>query len=151
MGSRDLYNNTRFMTSITPTVWNADTNGTGVDTANFESAMCVVDVGNSADTLNGSNTIALELEDSSDNSTFSNVAVANMIGAAGSTASRFNFINAAAEDTAVFVVGTKNTLRYLRAVFNFTGTHSTGTPMGALIVLGHAAVLPITVQQANRA
>lgn len=148
--TRDLYNNTRFMTSITPAVYNSDTTGTAVDTANFESVMCNVHVGNSADTLSGSNTIALELEESSDNSTFTDVAVADMIGEAGTTASQFNLINAPAEDTAVFVVGYQGDLRYLRPLLNYSGSHSTGTPIGAQIVLGHAAVRPITVQQANR-
>ena len=148
--TRDLYNNTRFMKSIIPAVYNSDKTGTAVDTAGFESVMCAVDVGNSADTLSGSNTIALELEESSDNSTFSDVAVADMIGAAGSTASQFNLINAPAEDSAVFTVGYEGDLRYLRPLLNFSGSHSTGTPIGAVIVLGHAALEPITVEQANR-
>lgn len=148
--TRDLYSNTRFMTSILPQTLTGDANGTGVDTANFESAMCVVHVGNSADTLSGSVFMALELEESTDDSTYTDVAVADMLGEAGTTASQWNLINAPTEDSAVFQVGYMGDSRYIRPVYNITGTHSSGTPAGALIVLGHPYVAPITVQQANR-
>ena len=86
MATRDLHSNLRVQTSITPAVTNADTNGTSADTAGFESVLIVVDVGNSADTLNATNTIALELEESSDNSTFTDVADGDMLGENGAAA-----------------------------------------------------------------
>ena len=135
--TKDLHNNLKLTTSIVPAVKSSDTNGTGIDTAGYEAVEMVVMVGLSADTLSSTNKISLELEESTDNSTFTDVAEADMIGGiSGGTVGEFALIDAATEDELTYKVGYRGTQRYIRPVLNFSGTHTTGTPIGAVAILG---------------
>lgn len=125
-------------------VTNSDTNCTSVDMKGYESLMFVVNVGASADTINGSNYIELEVEDSSDDSTFSDCADADILDSVSATNNgTFGLIDAASEDEATFKVGYVGDKRYVRVVLSFTGTHSTGTPISVDAIRGNAAVKPV--------
>lgn len=147
----DLRSNLGVVQSIVPQVLSSDTNGTAMDLQGYNSCLVAVHVGNSADTLNDTNTIELELEESDDNSTFTDVAAGDMSGEQGSSGGLWNTLDAAAEDQAVFTVGYTGAERYVRPVVNFSGTHSTGTPISAIIMGGDRDFVPVPIQQANRA
>lgn len=137
MASRDLQNEVKVVASVIPILGNDDTEGTGVgvDLLGFESAVMVCEIGISGDTLSGSVKILPTLQESTDNSTFTDVAAADMIGA-------FTLVDDAAEDAVIQQVGYIGTKRYIRALFDFTGTHTNGCPISAVAVLGHARHLP---------
>lgn len=123
----------------TAAVTNADANTTAVDCKEHDAVAFLVDMGNSADTLSGSNKIELELEESDDNSTFTDVADADVEGAVSATnTGTFAVIDAPAEDSTVFTGIYRGNARYVRAVLNFSGTHTTGTPIGVVAVRGRA-------------
>lgn len=126
-----LYDNVSVVSSILPIVGNDDTEGTGtgVDLKGYESAVAIAHIGVSGDTLSGTVLLTPTLEESNDNITFTAVAAADMEGA-------FTVVDAADEDAVVQSVGYKGSKRYLRVLVDFTGTHTTGTPISAVIVRG---------------
>lgn len=133
--------NTNFYTDykITPLIVNAvknsDTNCTGVDTMGYSETIFLVDMGNSADTLSASNYIELEVEESVDNSTYTDVANADLVNyVTGNNVGTFAVVNAPTEDSLVFMTAYRGETRYVRPVLSFTGTHSTGTPMSVLAI-----------------
>lgn len=142
MATKDLKNYIAGTASLTAANRTADANGTGVDLAGFESATIVAVVGAEGDTLGASDTISLELEESDDDSTYSDVAAADMIGGVAGSNGQFALIDAAAEAPAVHIIGYRGTKRYIRVVDNRTGTHSTGTITGAVVIKGHARQNP---------
>ena len=120
---------------LAPIVKNADTNCTAVNMAGLRDVMFQVSVGASADSLSGTNKIELELEESTDNSTFTDVADADTDAAVtGTNTGTFAVIDATDEDDTLYTVRYLGTQQYVRVVLNFSGTHSTGTPIGVVAI-----------------
>ena len=139
----DLSNNINPAVSIINAVKTAAGNGTGVDLQGYESATVLVDVGAEGDTLSGSVYFEVSLEHSDDNSTYSDCAQADIIDgtiAAGGIFLKLDGTTGGDPDTAggIFRIGYVGGKRYVRVVLAKTGTHSNGTPLGAMIVRGHA-------------
>jgi hypothetical protein len=138
---RDLHNNIEVKQALETIVVNNDSEGTGdvVDLAGYEAAELIVDVGESGDTLSGSVYFDLILKegDASDGSGMTAVAEADVLGD-WATGGIFATVDAAAEDGAVFHVGYIGSKRYIRLYVDVTGTHTNGTPIGAVVVCGRA-------------
>ena len=123
-------------------------NGVGVDLQGYEGALIVAEVGAEGDTLGASDHIQLELEESEDDSTYADVADADVIGTVtGTNTGTIAKIDAAAEAPAVHFASYIGAKRYLRVVDNRTGTHTNGTPTSATIVRGHARHQPAGATQ----
>ena len=140
---KDLSNNISPVVSIINAVKTAAGNGTGVDLQGYESATVLVDVGAEGDTLSGSVYFEVSLEHSDDNSTYTDCAQADIIDgtiAAGGIFLKLDGTTGGNPDTAggIFRVGYVGGKRYVRVVLAKTGTHSNGTPLGAMVVKGHA-------------
>tara|TARA_R110000824_G_scaffold39381_6_gene119198 strand:- start:1571 stop:2014 length:444 start_codon:yes stop_codon:yes gene_type:complete len=135
---KDLANNVNVTQSIVPAVLAADSNGTGADLQGYESATIILDVGVEGVTLSTTNKVEFILQDSADNSTFAAVTSASSV-TNGSVDSSGIFFTADgnADIPAVSVIGYVGGARYVRVVADFSGTHGTGTPIGATIVAGH--------------
>lgn len=124
--------------TILPIVGNDDTEGTGtaVDLAGYDSAMVIFAFGVSLDTLSGTVKVLPVLQHSHQSSTgFEDVAAAELDGA-------LSLIDDAAEDAVLQVVGYRGDRRYLRAFLDFTGTHTNGFPVAAIVLRGHPKVAP---------
>lgn len=121
----------------------ADANGTGVDLRGYDGALVVAVVGAEGDTLSGSVNIAFELEESDDDSTYTDVAAADILGGTGGANGQFALIDDNAEAPAVHKVSYVGSKRYIRVVDNRTGTHTTGTPTAAIVVRGYPARQPL--------
>ena len=132
---QDLSNNIKIMQSIAPATLDADANGTGVDTQGFENVAIVIDTGVEGITLSGTNKIEFELEHSDDDSTFVDMASADVNGTLGSGGLVLT-LDANAETPQVSEIEYLGSKRYVRVVANFSGTHGTGTPMSASVILG---------------
>lgn len=137
--TQDLVNSVKVVQSIVPIMGNNTTEGTGltVDTKGYESAVVVVQIGVSGDTLSGSVKILASMEESNDDSAWSAVAAADLI------ASTFALVDDAAEDAVIQEAGYRGAKRYIRPLLTFTGTHTVGTPISAMAVLGHARHMPV--------
>ena len=140
---KDLSNNISPAVSLAAAVRSAAANGTGVDLQGYESATVLVDVGAEGDTLSSSVHFEVSLEESDDNSTFTDVAQASIIDgtiASGGIFLKLDGTTGGDPDTTggIFRVGYVGNKRYIRVVLAKTGTHSNGTPIGAMVVRGSA-------------
>ena len=140
---KDLSNNINPAVSIINAVKTAAANGTGVDLQGYESATAIVEVGAEGDTLSSSVYFEVSLEHSDDNSTYTDCAQADIVDGTISAGGIFLKLDGTAggnPDTAgeIYRVGYVGGKRYLRVVLAKTGTHSNGTPLGAMIVRGDA-------------
>jgi len=140
---KDLSNNIVPVVSLAAATRTAAANGTGVDLQGYESATVLVDVGAEGDTLSGSVYFEVSLEESDDDSTYTDVAQASIVDgtiAAGGIFLKLDGTTGGNPDSAggIFRVGYVGNSRYIRVVLAKTGTHSNGTPLGAMVVKGHA-------------
>ena len=140
---RDLSNNINPAVSVINAVKTAAANGTGVDLQGYESATILVDVGAEGDTLSSSVYFEISLEHSDDDSTYTDCAQADIIDGTISEGGIWLKLDGTANgnpDSAggIFRVGYVGGKRYVRVVLAKTGTHSNGTPIGAIVVRGHA-------------
>lgn len=141
-----LYANTGITSLLVPAVRNSDTASSGLDLQNCDDAVLVAHLGDSADTLNGSNYIEVEAQESDtdvdgDYTAVANADLTNYV--TGTNVGTIALLNAAAEDQVVVFAGYKGSKRYIRLKFNFTGTHSTGTPCGVVGLRGRNRAQPV--------
>ncbi len=126
MTTRDLKSNIDVQTSLGPNDYTASANGSSADLRGFESAVAAFVVGTVTD---GTHTPSVE--ESDDDSTWSTVAAADLLGTLANLASNTNQR-----------VGYRGAKRYLRAVLTVSGA-TTGAEVAAVIVRGNAAQRPI--------
>lgn len=138
MAQRDMFHRFSPKMSLDIAVRTADANGAGIDLAGFEGALVLGIVGAEGVTLSGTDKIELELEESDDDSTYTDVAAADMVGGEKASGGKFATFDANAEAPAVQPVAYVGSKRYIRGVANFSGTHATGTPVGIAVVRGFA-------------
>lgn len=141
-----LYSNLSQATLLVPAVRNADVNSSGMDLRDSESAAILFHVGASADTLSGTNKIELEVQESDDNFTFTAVANAdlnNYVAATNAGTGMVVVSNATASQA--YLVGYKGNKRHIRGVLNFSGSHTTGTPIGIIGLRGGNHLQPVNV------
>lgn len=151
---KDLANEIKIVDALVVAVRGAaDVNGPAVDRAAsgviYEAVTFAVQVGAEGDALDGTTYFQLELEHSDDNSTWTNCAAGDVLipkdqsvvldGANSIVA----LIDAAAEAPVTIKFGYKGGKRYARLVLNKEGTHTNGTPIGAVAILSHPSVKPV--------
>lgn len=128
-----------------------DINCTGVDGRGYGSIIHQVNVGDSGDTLSGSVMVELELEESDDDSAYTdcpNAALENpATGGAGhvtgTNLGTFAVIDAPSEDSIAFAVRYVGSKRYSRVVVNKTGTHTNGIEIHAQAFRARPTSLPV--------
>lgn len=120
---RDLANNISAVTSIVPAVLTATTTGSSVDLNGCNSAALVITTG----AIAGSGNFTPKLQESDDNSTFTDVVAADLHG---------SFVSVLAASTA-YKVGYKGFKRYVRPVL----TLNSGTSIAAAAVVIKGDVL----------
>lgn len=127
----DLINDTAVDLLQTPaSALTADTNCTSVDLQGYRGCLLVACVATSGDaaSLSTTNMIELEVEESTDDSTFTDVADADLIGYVdGTNDGTFAVIDGAADDNACYEVQYIGDKRYVRPVVSFSGQHTNGT------------------------
>jgi hypothetical protein len=129
MASKDTYNNVKLVSTIVPAVNSALVTGTTVDTAGFESATLLVNVG--AIAASGNVTLKLQHSDTTTDGDFVDVPAAQLLGT----------IPAALVASTAYKQGYIGAKRYVRA----KGTLNSGTSVayGAEFILGHARSKPV--------
>ncbi len=134
---RDLYNNLKYTQVTIPAVTTANVTSAKADMQGFGSLVMLFDIGLSGDTLSGTVYWTLTLQESDDDSTYTNVAASDMFGSASIV------IDDPSEDEKVYAMGYRGKKRYIKALATKTGTHTTGTPIGIIAVQGKAANKPV--------
>ena len=143
MPNRENLNKNESVQVLDPVVLTADAVLTGTDTSDCNAVTLNVLVGESGDTLSGSVYWDFILETSPDNSVWTAVTDTNVvIGQTVDGSGIFATIVAPAEDDVVLSVGYIGLEQYVRVNIDATGTHTNGTPMGALAVKSRLALAP---------
>lgn len=126
MTTRDLKSNIDIVASLAPAARTATESGTGVDLRGYESAVVSFVVGTVTD---GTHTPSVE--ESDDDSTYTAVAAADLLGSLADLASNV-----------VQRVGYRGGKRYIRAKVAASGT-TTGALDAALVIRGNAVQQPL--------
>ncbi len=113
-----------------------DLNSTVVDLLEHDGCLFVVNMGDSGDTLSGSVYAEFEIEHSIDNSTWTDVADADLSSSVtGTNTGTFAKVDAPGGDSIVFTVAYLGRNRYARFVLNVTGTHTNGFELSVNVIL----------------
>jgi hypothetical protein len=123
---RDLKSNLDFVASFAPAARTASANGTAVDLAGFNASLILINAGTITD-----GTHTPKLQESDDNSTFTDVDSSDLLGSF-----------AALTSNSIQKVGYIGNKRYLRAVVTVSGA-TTGGVYAATIVRGEASKYPL--------
>lgn len=124
---RDLVNNIGIVQAIAPAVLTATNTPAAVDLNGFNSAVVVINTG----AIAGSGNFTPKLQESDDNTNFTDVAAGDLIGA----------FPAALAAASVYKVGYKGFKRYVRPVLTLNS--GTSIAAGVLIVKGDANKRPV--------
>lgn len=124
----DLVNTIGVSTSLAPAVRTTSANGTGVSLAGFNSATIAFIVGAITD-----GTHTPKIQESSDYSTYTDVAAGDLIGSVSALAANTN--------QKVGYIGSK---AYVRAISTITGSPSTGGVYSAVVIRGDAIKQPVS-------
>ena len=127
---RDLKNNIDVVHSLAPQARTATANGAGVDLQGFDSAVAVFYFGAWTD-----GTHTPKIQESDDNSVFTDVAAAEQIGSLAA-------ISSAAGNNSVQRAGYLGRKRYIRTVLTLSGA-TTGAVSAAAVARSHAAIGPV--------
>jgi hypothetical protein len=127
--------------AMVPIVANDDTEGTGLtcDRLGYQHVLMIAEQGISGDTLSGSIYWTIKFQESDDDSTWGNIANADLDNGAN-----LWIINAAAEDPTTIIRLYKGSKRYVRIFWDATGTHTNGTPISGVCILSNPLHGPIT-------
>jgi len=142
---RDFENNLKHDQLMDPVVLSASADGASVDMQGYRSVAFYALIGESGDTLSSSVYLELELEDSPDDSSFTDcvdAVVTNTV--TGNNTGTFAKIDAAAEDDVIKVAEYKGSARYVRPVVSLTGTHTNGIPVAVMALRAGDGSLPVT-------
>jgi hypothetical protein len=125
----------------------ADNTPASIDRRGYEALEILLAIGVGGITFSGTNKIEFVLTHSDDDSTYTNVTDADMIGVSGISNGIIKSLVAAHAAAAVYRYGYKGGKRYLKLLADFSGTHGTGTPIAAIALKSRGANKP----EANQA
>jgi hypothetical protein len=140
---RDLYSNLGVAVLLASATYAADSTPASVDLDGFDSALLAIEVGAGGITFTTSNKVEFVLTHSDDDTTYTNVADADVIGVTGITGGIVKSLVAAHAAADVSLVGYIGGKRYLKLLADFSGTHGTGTPLSALVIKGQPRIKPV--------
>ena len=130
-------------TLIAPAVYAADTTPVSVDCAGYDGAAISLAIGVGGITFSGTNKIEFVLEHSIDNSTWTSVTTADMIGVTVAAGGIIRSLVAAKAAADVVFYRYQGPNHHLRLTANYSGTHATGTSISAVLIRGNPTV-PVT-------
>lgn len=114
--------------------YSADEVGAGIDKGQYESLEFLLAAGIGGITFDGTNKVEIVVEDSPDNSNWTVVDDADILGATVAAGGIVKAFVAAHAAPAVYRFGYKGDKRYARATLNFSGTHGAGTPFSVTAI-----------------
>lgn len=147
MTMRDLSHDLAFGNSVTvQTITSSNLTGVGVDLKGFNSATVVLvmgDIDEMGGSPQGSAKIDVQLQDSDDNSTWSNVTDGDVVDLSGVSSVTGGIVASTSDDRTPVAVGYVGERRYLRAILQPTGL-TNGGPAGAVVIKGQPRHAPAT-------
>lgn len=132
-GGREIHSVIRCAASIEPAVYTSDQTGDSIDTAGFNAVEVVFYIGDAGDTWSSTDKIGLEILSSSDDGDADAYAAVTSTKILGTLP---ELDSSSADDLQIYRFGVVAGERYIKPKFNFSGTHATGSPMSAFVILG---------------
>lgn len=131
MKAKDFYHEAVFAYNAGAAIPTVDVDGATVDLQGFSGGcLFVATCQDSLDTLSGSLYVELEIEESDDDSTYTDVADSDLSNyVAGNNDGTFAKIVASTMASNIYKCQYKGSKRYVRCVINVTGTHTNGLPL----------------------
>jgi hypothetical protein len=139
---KDLHSGLFAATLIGAAVLAADNTPTPIDLQGYDGAEVVLSVGIGGITFSGTNKIEFKLEHSADGASWSDVTDGDVLGVTVASGGLIKSLVAAHAAAATYRFGYIGSKRHLRLTADFSGTHGTGTPISAVLMLGRANVQP---------
>ena len=134
---KDIHDKIEAVTLITPAIIAEDNTPGAVDRLNWEAAEILLHIGAGGITFSADNKIEFKLTHSDDDSTYTAVTSADLVGAptvgTGGIIKSLVAAHATATNYQFGYIGNK---RYLKLLADFSGTHGTGTEIGAWVLKG---------------
>jgi hypothetical protein len=143
---KDMHSDIGVAVAIGAATLTADNTPPAIDLQGFDAAEIVLAVGVGGITFSGTNKIEFVLTHSDDNSTYSNVTDADMLGVSSISDGIIKALVAAHAAAGVYRFGYVGGKRYLKLLADFSGTHGTGTPIAATVVKGRPNDAPVADQ-----
>lgn len=140
---RDSYNNVGVVEAIAPAILSADNTPAAIDLDGFNAALLVLSIGVGGITFTSANKIEFVLTHSDDNSAYTKVTAADLLGVGTVENGVIKALTVAKSASSVDRIGYIGGKRYLKLLADFSGTHGTGTGISAVVVKGHPAVFPV--------
>lgn len=144
---KDLHSSLLAVVAIGNVVLAADNTPAAIDLQGYESAEILLAIGIGGITFSGTNKIEFVLTHSDDDTTYTPVTTADMLGVTIASGGIIKSLIAAHAAAAVYRYGYKGNKRYLKLLADFSGTHGSGTPIAAIVIKGDGFSNP----QANQA
>lgn len=145
----DIHSDTRVVTALAAAVLSADPTPIVVDLADYQAAELVLSIGVGGISFSGTNKIEFKLShgDTAVAAEHAPVTTADMLGVEVASGGIIKSLTSAHAAANTYRYGYKGGKRYVSLLPDFSGTHGTGTPMSAAVVLARGIINP----QANQA
>jgi len=143
MPQRDMTSNMSAAQLIAPAVIAADNTPASIDLAGYEGCAIYLHIGAGGITFSGTNKIEFVLTHSDDDSTYTNVDDADIIGAPSISNGIIKALTSAHATADISEFGYKGGKRYLKLLADFSGTHGTGTAIAAMALRGFPLSAPV--------
>lgn len=153
MADYDLKNNVKFVDAVAFASYTTDQASAALDTMGFKGVLLKAKVGIGGITFDASNKIELKLTHSDDDVTYVGVTDdevqldivagagrSDLVVGTGGIVKSFIAAHAALK---FYSIGYRGKKQYVKATFDFTGTHGSGTPLGAEWVLHNPVFRPV--------
>jgi hypothetical protein len=137
---QDMHSTIFVQKVLGPVVLAADNTPAALDRQGYDAVEILIDVGIGGITFDTTNKIEFKVTHSDDDSTYTNVADADMIGVSSISSGIIKSLIAAHAAAAAYRFGYRGNKRYLKILADFSGTHGTGTPISIDLILGSAFV-----------
>jgi len=134
---RDIHSDITAVTAIGAVVLAADNTPAAIDLRGYNAAEILLAIGIGGITFSGSNKVEFVLTHSDDDSTYTAVTTADMLGVTVASGGIIKSLIAAHAAAATYRFGYKGGKRYLKLLAGFSGTHGAGTPIAAVVLKGN--------------
>ena len=141
---KDTISNLQTSVAMGSEVLNTSEDGDDIDRSGAGGGVMIqANVGVSGDTLSGSVMVELEVEESVDGITYTDVADTDLSSSVtGTNTGTFAVIDDPAEDDMEYKTEYRGSQPFCRMVANLTGTHTNGIPIGAMALTGVPNIAP---------
>lgn len=134
---KDIHSGMTALVAIAAATLDADNTPPAVDLQGYNAAEIVLSIGAGGITFTGSNKVEFKLTHSDDDSTYAAVTADDMLGLDSvGDGGIIKTLSAAHATAAAYRFGYVGGKRYLKLLADFSGTHSSGTPVAAVVLAG---------------